>query len=296
MKNNKELKLDPSEVKQEFRTPHPVIHCCRYWKLSEWEYSNLSAPFWRLYYNRLPGAGISHRRETVRLDASVLVLIPPNTPYSTALKNTRSESIKGRRIESEEALESIGRKGMVDHFFVHFNLGFQFDHVLPRIYVFATDEQLKKELEQLIEQVLNTSHHFGPEQSLLISSFLLSLAMRMPASAWEGKTSDARILKVVDYIDAHYYNSLGNDELAALVAMAPNSFLRLFKTALGTTIQRYLQQVRIEKAIMAMHNTPDSIETIAFQCGFNDRHHFSKVFKKIIGLPPGQYRKEKIYQ
>ena len=93
-----------------------------------------------------------------------------------------------------------------------------------------------------------------------------------------------------------YAKTLMNDDLAAQAAMAPNSFLRLFRTEMGLTLQRYVQKVRIEKALMEMHNTNMSIEQIAMECGFSDRHHFSKVFKQVTGMPPGQFRQQKTYR
>jgi AraC-like DNA-binding protein len=72
--------------------------------------------------------------------------------------------------------------------------------------------------------------------------------------------------------------------------MATNSFARLFKSLMQQTVQQYIQQKRIEKAIKLLHYSYMEIGEIASECGYYDRHHFSKVFKKQTGLSPARYR------
>jgi AraC-like DNA-binding protein len=74
--------------------------------------------------------------------------------------------------------------------------------------------------------------------------------------------------------------------------MATNSFARLFKNIMQLTVQQYIQQKRIEKAIMLFHHSSLEIDEISGECGFYDRHHFSNVFKKQTGFAPAKYRKK----
>lgn len=290
-----DFKFDPSGIKQEFKKINLNVHCCRYWKLSHWEYRDLSFSFWRLYYNTIEGASIQYKKEEISLNRSKVVLIPPFTSFSTSLKRNDNEGLRGSRIEKDIELDRLKADGMIDHLFIHFNLGFHFDYIKPGFYVFEVDEQMKKVLNQIRFSTIKTYQQIDFQQSLIIYALILKLVSGIETDLWKGKTDDTRILKIIEHIDVYYYDNLTNEYLARLVNMAPNSFLRLFREAMGITIQRYLQQVRINKSILEMHNSLSSIDQIAARCGFSDRHHFSKVFKRTIGISPGIYRQQKIY-
>lgn len=285
------LKIDPSDVKQEITAFNLDVHCCRYWKLTEWEFQNLSVPFWRIYYNTIPGACVSFRKKKFELNAQKVFLIPPYTSFSTSLKNQNLERIKGNRIESLLELSKLAVNGMVDHLFIHFNLGFQYDHLQPAIFEFEIDSVLQNTIDQIRYAIINEHRILMFKQSLQIYSLITQLVIRIPDDSWKKKTTDNRVLKVINYIDQYFAATLTNDFLASKASMAPNSFLRLFKTVTGSTLQQYVQQKRIEKAILMMHNQELSIDQIAEQCGYGDRQHFSKVFKRITKNSPALYRK-----
>lgn len=291
IKTSNDVKVDPSAIKQHFTNINIRIHCCRYWKLSEWEFNNLSFPFWRMYYNTIEGARITFNEEEVNLDESVVVLIPPYTPFSTSLKHSSNESLSGSLIESEIEFMQLRRSGMVDHLFIHFNLGFQYDRVAPGIYQFHTHHQLKVLLDEIRISTLVNSTNFGFRQTMQLYQLIIQLVNQIPKDKRESLKIDNRVLKVIDYIDQHYADDISNDTLGKLASMAPNSLLRLFKTSTNFTLQQFLQNKRIEKAIILMHNQGASIDQIADACGFSDRQHFSKVFKRIVSIAPAQYRK-----
>lgn len=284
-------KVDPSGIKQSFTKVDLVIHCCRYWKLSEWDFNNLSFPFWRLYYNSIAGASIQYKDQTIALNDEKIVLIPPYTPFSTALKNNGAERLSGNRIESIEELELIPGLNMIDHYFVHFNLGFQLDHLEPGFYVFKVNNELNSELKKLRYSLIHSVETISIEQTLGLHSLILKLIAQIDPQKWTLRSIDVRIKKVLEFVQVHYNEELSNDRLASLVSMATNSFLRLFKQEMAITLQQYVQKIRIEKASLELHNANLSIDQIATQCGFSDRHHFSKVFKRVVSVPPGQYRK-----
>lgn len=295
LKGNGELRVDPSNIKQDFVKINLSVHCCRYWKLTEWEYQNLSFSFWRLYYNSIDGATVHFKGNNVALNSTKVVLIPPFTSFSTSIKHSLNEGLKGSRIESLDELDRIKAEGAIDHLFIHFNLGIHFDQIKPGLFVFDVNHDLVQQIDKIRNTIIVLNQTIDNVQSLQIYALLLKLVARIDASNWIEKTSDTRVLKIINYIDKHYSEHLSNEFLADLVSMASNSFLRLFKMEMGLTIQRYLQRIRIDKAIVEMHNSPVSIDTIAARCGFSDRHHFSKVFKRFTGMPPAQYRQQKIY-
>jgi AraC-like DNA-binding protein len=289
--NNNDVKTDPSTVKQHFTDISLRVHCCRYWKLSEWEFQNLSLPFWRLYANSKNGAAIHFEGRSISLNEGKIVLIPPYTSFSTSLKNGRGDRLNGSRINTLEELVDLKSRGMVDHLFIHFNMGFRFDHLHPQIFVFNTNTTTSNLLNTIRASLIAEFRNLSVKQNLGIYALIMLLLSEIPGEAWSMKTTDSRILRVIEHIEQHSHDKLTNEHLAGIANMAVNSFLRLFKAATGSTLQKFVQNKRVEKALVLMHNPALSIEQIAGDCGFSDRQHFSKVFKRVVNLSPAQYRK-----
>ena len=61
---------------------------------------------------------------------------------------------------------------------------------------------------------------------------------------------------------------------------------------LGSTLGNYLRQQKIRNAINLMMNPKLSLTDIAYQCGFSDQSHFSRIFKLYFNKTPKSYRKE----
>jgi len=226
---NVDVKADPSAIKQQFTDINLKIHCCRYWKLSDWELNNLSFPFWRLYYNILPGAKIIFNQKEFLLHDKSVLLIPPSTSFSTKLKNSNTEKLSGSRIVNNEEVQQLLKQEMVDHLFVHFNLGFQYDRVEPGIYDMDVDENLKSLLDEIRFSTIENYSYFGFRQTMQLQQLILQTVNRISSKKWNNQKIDYRMIRVIDYIDHNLSEKLSNENLAQIAMMATNSLLRLFK-------------------------------------------------------------------
>ena len=293
-------KIDPSTIKQTFSTIELNVHCCRYWKLKEWEYTNMSFPFWRLYYNTLPGASVSFKGKKIKLDAHTVVLIPPQTAFSTSL--VRNDTTKGEErfmgspLNSTSELEHLKDFEMIDHLFIHFNLGYQLDRIKSSLFQFQVTKQLRNQLDSIRWGAINHAPNWTVSESIQIYAVILNLISSIEQTHWNDQSYDSRILKMIDYLIMNCHKPLGNDFLAQRAGMATNSFQRLFKQATGKTIQQFIHTKRIEKAMLMMHNGNNNIDEIAAECGYSDRYHFTKVFSKITQTPPAKYRRNCMIQ
>ncbi len=99
------------------------------------------------------------------------------------------------------------------------------------------------------------------------------------------------ILKVVEYLHDNYNQDFSNEELLNIANLSPYYFIRLFKKETGKTPQQYLVELKIDKAKELLSSSNYSVTEICFLCGFSEHSHFSKVFKKITGSTPLNYRK-----
>lgn len=99
------------------------------------------------------------------------------------------------------------------------------------------------------------------------------------------------IQKVITNIDFDLTADLSLKAQAVLLKVNPSYLSTLFKKETGSTLTDYVNQKRIEHAILLLNSTSLQVQTIAQHCGIPDVNYFSKTFKKIVGKTPMEYRK-----
>ena len=80
-------------------------------------------------------------------------------------------------------------------------------------------------------------------------------------------------------------------DLAMQAGVHPVHLARTFRRHYGCTIGEYSRRLRIERARHALADGDRSICAIALSNGFSDQAHFTRRFKELIGVPPGEYRR-----
>ncbi len=99
------------------------------------------------------------------------------------------------------------------------------------------------------------------------------------------------IQQAKNYISEHFSDSgLSLNEVAAQVNFSPNHFSAVFSNETGVTFRNYLMQTRLEHAKKLLATTKMKCSEVAFQCGYNDPHYFSIIFRKNHGQTPQQFR------
>lgn len=96
---------------------------------------------------------------------------------------------------------------------------------------------------------------------------------------------------VKEFLDENYQSKISLDLLAERFYINKFYLTRIFKEQFGESVTEYLLQVRITQAKQRLRFTDKSIEEIAHECGMNDANYFSRMFKKVEGVPPGEYRR-----
>lgn len=96
-------------------------------------------------------------------------------------------------------------------------------------------------------------------------------------------------------MNEHYQEALTLDELARQFYVNKFYLTRIFKEQC-ITINHYIQQLRITHAKQLLRFSELSIEAIGEQCGLKDAKYFSRMFKPIEGIAPGNFRKSWVSQ
>ena len=99
------------------------------------------------------------------------------------------------------------------------------------------------------------------------------------------------IHRCIQYIGTHYAGKITLEETARLVYLSPPYLSRIFKEETGSTFQEYVSAVRIEKAKQLILRGDLRLSDIALMVGYEDQSYFTKVFRRLVGCSPSQFRK-----
>lgn len=100
---------------------------------------------------------------------------------------------------------------------------------------------------------------------------------------------EPRYVKLVrEYLKANYAKNVSLADLTSMTNLSPFYLLRVFRNQVGCPPHEYQTQVRIAHARKLIREGKP-ISDVALETGFFDQSHFSRKFKRIVGVPPGQY-------
>lgn len=101
-----------------------------------------------------------------------------------------------------------------------------------------------------------------------------------------------RINKVFAYIFENFSEEISLKKISGIANMSPTAFCRYFKTHTNKTFSSFIIETRIHHSCKLIVNENKTLSEIAFESGFNNLSYFAKLFKKIIGVSPSEYRKK----
>jgi AraC family L-rhamnose operon transcriptional activator RhaR/AraC family L-rhamnose operon regulatory protein RhaS len=96
--------------------------------------------------------------------------------------------------------------------------------------------------------------------------------------------------KIISLLNSNYNKDIRLADILQKTGMSKNTFLRNFKRATGSTPIDYLIHIRVLKASSLLQETDMSISEIGYKVGFADSNYFSRVFRKVTGLTPREFR------
>lgn len=98
------------------------------------------------------------------------------------------------------------------------------------------------------------------------------------------------IRKCLDYVDFHYMEPITLKSLADQFYVSNTHLSVLFKKEVNVNLKEYIQDVRLRQARLLLNSTRLPVQEIAVNCGILDVNYFTRVFKKVHGLSPREYR------
>lgn len=150
----------------------------------------------------------------------------------------------------------------------------------------------------LLETLYTLADSDNYVRDMQICEKLLALLTLLMQESWHpeavraGGAKRQNLQEIKDYLDAHYGEKITLDALAEQFYINKFYLTRVFKEQFGQTVTGYLMQLRITQAKRLLRFSDKNIEAIAQECGMSDANYFSRIFKKVEGTTPGQYRRQ----
>lgn len=129
---------------------------------------------------------------------------------------------------------------------------------------------------------------YGTFQNMLKT--LIALLHEHPQEDPANAASSSAILQILSYLNANYAKDISLQSLSDEIHLSKNYISHLFKKETGFSYSGYLEELRIRKSKELLRNSDLPIAKICEATGFNDYFYFIKVFKKVVGCTPNQYR------
>ncbi|MBO5815835.1 MAG: helix-turn-helix domain-containing protein [Bacteroidales bacterium] len=161
------------------------------------------------------------------------------------------------------------------------------------LHFYGTDaERIKDEIMELTRmQGFQTATKFLNILNLLAAASRRKLVSNMYESEnLVNSSKSRRISKACKYIEENISQKISLAEVAALVNMSESAFSHFFKKKTGISFITYVNNLRVAKACDLLASTSLSASEICYDCGFNNKSNFIRIFTKRKNMTPIEYR------
>ncbi len=269
-----------------------VVHMGRKKCGTDWNYRNVCSPFTRIYYIISGEAAIITESGRTTLHAGNMYVVPAFTTHTCScdkefehyyihLYNEAGPYILEDWDFPTEIQADMGDVATIERL-AALCPGMELSHTDPKAY--DNHNSLAKRIELNKRRDISVKIESRGLIYIMLAKFLKNATLKPYCR-------DERIRDVVRYIRSHLSSHLTIDNLAALIRLSKDHFIRLFRQEMGITPLNYINARRIEAAQLKLATEALSVKSIAYSLGYEDHAYFNRIFKKITGLTPLQYRR-----
>ena len=261
----------------------------------DWNWSNVSSPFTRIFYVKEGEALLHLPDQTVKLRPGYLYVIPPYI------------------------LHSYECNGIFVHYYLHVYEGFKSEMDLMELFDFPIEvegshddelllsrmceqypqAQLPSSNPEVYDNALQTTSNARRYNDLslwqkmeLRGSMLMLFSRFLRYASPHLWTSDERMRRVQEYIHSHICEEIDIDELSEVACITKTYLIRLFRKEFGTSPLQYINKKKVERAQLLLCTTDMPVKEVAYRIGFNDQSYFIRMYRKVTGTTPQEYRKQ----
>jgi DNA-binding GntR family transcriptional regulator/AraC-like DNA-binding protein len=145
-------------------------------------------------------------------------------------------------------------------------------------------------LKYLIRGEWDSRSQRGPHQDLELVD--VDAVPEHSARTYQGGLAPARLRRVAELVRTKLEDELTLDEMAESAGLSPAHFSQMFRQSMGQSPHQFVVRQRIERAQEMLRAAEARVLDVAVACGFKTQQHFARVFRKMCGSSPTEYRQE----
>ncbi|MBQ1263456.1 MAG: AraC family transcriptional regulator [Oscillospiraceae bacterium] len=161
--------------------------------------------------------------------------------------------------------------------------------------VISIGEAFLPQLHDAFISIYSSLGTAAEQETLTVSKLFEAFSMLIkaaPSKKPDSSSGRLYIKNAVKFIQRNFSDNIDITDIAAQVGLSRSHLYRIFIKHLSLSPNEYLTQYRINQACVLLRTSGLSVGEIASSVGFDDQLYFSRVFKKVKGVPPSQYIKE----
>ncbi|WP_317168870.1 AraC family transcriptional regulator [Flavobacterium undicola] len=264
-----------------------------------WNFNNVISPYYRLYYIDEGMGSISDSATKIILEPGYLYLIPSFTICNLNCDTYLSQYFIQFFEESPDGISLFNNNRSLMKLAateIDILLIKKLLHSNPGRGINRSNNPKVYEKEAYYKEYQSLNNELKPHLKFENQGILLQLISRFLSSTTfqsnHAQTTPSKILDTMSYVQLHLDENLTVAELAQRVNQSQDYFSKQFLIHTGQRPLNYIHEKKIERAQYLIATTDKTFLEIAIDTGFSNLPHFSKIFKQIVSLTPGEYRQQ----
>lgn len=264
-----------------------------------WNYKHVISPYYRLYYIDEGEGSIWDAQQKVTLEAGFIYLIPSFTLCNLHCPAYLSQYFIQFFEESPDGISLFhNNRGLmkVPATAVDIANFKRLLHINPGRGINRSDNPKVYEKNVYYREYQELNNRQSDAAYLETQGIILQLLSRFLSTEWfpsaKPQTIPSKILDTISYIQLNLKQELTIAHLARRVNQHQDYFSRQFLQFTGERPLHYIHEKRIERAQYLVTTTSMPYGAIATETGFESLPYFSRIFKKVTGMPPNKYRQQ----
>jgi len=171
------------------------------------------------------------------------------------------------------------------------------EQIMP-LRVISIPQEQSSVIESLLLKIEEEYRLQENGKELLLELYIKELLVLICRYRYERKSNvcaaDKIIYDISEYIKNYFNEDITLASLSKTFAVSESYLSRKFKAVAGVGVNQYITIVRINNGVRLLRESKLTIMEVAQKCGFNDSNYFAAVFKKMKGVTPLNYRKQRM--
>lgn len=160
-------------------------------------------------------------------------------------------------------------------------------------------DQKSKFFRDIVQMIIKERERHEPYYRERIHAMIIEILFMIGRENWnyvtgkkiEGRDESWKFSEALSYIEQHYREMISIADIASSAGLSESYFRAVFRANMNISPLEYLNMIRIQKACEIMLHSSDTIENVAFKCGFSTISTFNRNFQKYLHASPMEWRK-----